>query len=231
MPADIRLLQRQLLACRNANLPIHQVQARHPFRHGMLHLQSRIHLEKVEVARLIGEELHRPCVRVIHRPRYLQRRITYFVAQLRFGQYQWRWRLFHDFLVSPLYGTLTFAKVDQISVFVSQNLHFDMPRTFDELFQVNFARPKRPLRLARCAPNRRVQVRVHCRHAACLCHRHRLRLSTEPDNRFPPPSRALPRNRESLARCPAQRERQPELQDAWPPFSSPSVQLPANPGR
>ena len=46
-----RLLRvdRQPLAARDANLPLHEVEARHHLGDGVLHLQARVHLEEVEL--------------------------------------------------------------------------------------------------------------------------------------------------------------------------------------
>ena len=49
----------QRLAARDAQLPLDEVEPRDAFGDGVLHLQPRVHLHEVEVARAIEQELHR----------------------------------------------------------------------------------------------------------------------------------------------------------------------------
>ena len=55
------------LAARDANLPLHQVHARHHLGDRMLDLQARVHLEEVERAVLVEQEFDRAGVGVAHR--------------------------------------------------------------------------------------------------------------------------------------------------------------------
>src|SRR5437016_5347629 len=57
-------IDRQLLAARDANLPLHEVDAGRHFRDRVLDLQARVHLQEIEVPALVEQELHRPRVGV-----------------------------------------------------------------------------------------------------------------------------------------------------------------------
>ena len=70
MPFNIRLTEGEPLAHRNSDLLAHEVNAGDEFGDGMLDLQARVHLKKVELARRVcNEKLNRACARVINRAR------------------------------------------------------------------------------------------------------------------------------------------------------------------
>ena len=54
---DVVLREGQPLAGGDANLPLHEVDPGHELRHGMLDLEARVHLEEVELAVAVEEEL------------------------------------------------------------------------------------------------------------------------------------------------------------------------------
>ena len=54
---DVLLTERQLLARGDANLPLHEVDAGHELRDRMLDLEARVHLEEVELAVAVEQEL------------------------------------------------------------------------------------------------------------------------------------------------------------------------------
>jgi hypothetical protein len=43
-----------------------------------------------------------------------------------------RWSNFHNFLVSPLHGTIAFKQVNRISLSISKKLDFNVTRSFQE---------------------------------------------------------------------------------------------------
>ena len=59
---------RQPLAERNPQLPLHEIDPRHHLRDRMLDLQPRVHLEEIELAVLVEQELDGAGVRVADRP-------------------------------------------------------------------------------------------------------------------------------------------------------------------
>src|SRR5690606_39306786 len=71
--AGANLAQVQLLAGGYADLPLDEVHAGHHLRDGVLHLEAGVHLEEVEVALLVEEELDGAGVDVAARPRRSQR--------------------------------------------------------------------------------------------------------------------------------------------------------------
>ena len=63
------LRQGQRLACGDAQLPLHQIQAGDRFGDRMFHLQTGVHLHEEEVHAALGlldDELHCACTQVIH---------------------------------------------------------------------------------------------------------------------------------------------------------------------
>ena len=60
VPTDGHRLRQNAGECfagRNAELRLHQVDTSHHLGHGVLHLDARVHLDKVELAILIHQEL------------------------------------------------------------------------------------------------------------------------------------------------------------------------------
>ena len=97
-------IQIQPFTARDANLPPHQIDAGHHLGDRMLDLQPRVHLEEIEPAVLVEQKLDRAGVRVADGPRDRRGRRGHRLAQRRRNRQ--RGRLFHDFLMPPLDGTL-----------------------------------------------------------------------------------------------------------------------------
>src|ERR1044071_7607834 len=101
----------------------------------MLDLQTRVHLEKIEiVSGVSNEKLDRTRARVIHGAPDLHRCLTHAVSQLRIVDR--RRTFFDDFLMATLNRTLAFAEMDHIAVRVAKYLYLNMAWTFDRLFEV-----------------------------------------------------------------------------------------------
>ena len=64
---DVLLRERQPLAGGDANLPLHEVDPRHELGDRMLDLEPRVHLEEVELAVAVEQELARAGVHVAGR--------------------------------------------------------------------------------------------------------------------------------------------------------------------
>ena len=73
---------------------------------------------------LIQKKLDRAGIIVLHRSRHCDRGFAHLGAQ--FGCEDERGRDFDQFLVAPLNGTIAFPEVNDIAVFVRQDLEFDM---------------------------------------------------------------------------------------------------------
>ena len=56
---DVILREGQLLSSRDANLQVHQIEPGDQFRHRMLNLQPRVHLEEIEILLLVDQKLDR----------------------------------------------------------------------------------------------------------------------------------------------------------------------------
>ena len=131
----------------------------------MLDLQSRVHLDEVELAALI-EELERADAAIAQAHRRFGREPPDARTCLAFEC--WGGRLLEDFLVTSLQRAIAFAEMDHDAVQVGENLHFDMSRLHQVLLEVEFAVAERRQRLGARPRHRRRQVRrgVHHLHAA-----------------------------------------------------------------
>ena len=98
--AQLLLAEGKRLALGDPNLLTDQVQARDLFRHRVLDLQSRVHLEKVEVGVFVQHELDGSGVVVIDSLGGLDCRLAQAASQL--GIDCWRRRLLDDLLVAAL---------------------------------------------------------------------------------------------------------------------------------
>ena len=105
----------------------------------MLHLQARVHFQEIEIRVAIHQKLHRPGVGVARRARDLQRRLPHSLAQIRMRRHERGRALLDHLLMPPLDGTLALAQVDQVAVMIAQDLDFDVPRLFHQLFDIDFA--------------------------------------------------------------------------------------------
>src|ERR1700689_5347915 len=120
-PLDIALLDGELLARGNAQLPVHKVEARDPFGNGVLDLQASVHLEEVKLSGIGGEKLESAGVAVIGGARNFQSRISDALAQFTLRGDERRWRLFDNFLMPALDGAFAFAQMNQVAVLISQD--------------------------------------------------------------------------------------------------------------
>ncbi len=114
--------------------PLHEIDSRDLFRHGMLDLQARIHLEKEELARLVIEhELDRSGRAVAdgatERDRPLEQRAARVLGQAR-GR-----RLLDHLLVPALRGAITLAERNDAARAVAEDLHLHVPRPLDEALE------------------------------------------------------------------------------------------------
>ena len=127
--AHLVLAQGQRLACGDAQLPFHQVQAGHQFGHRVLHLQAGVDFHEVEIAVRADDELHRAGVDVVNGVRGLHRGGTH--ARAQFGREEGRGRFLHHLLVAALRRAFALVEVDDVAVAVAEHLHFDVARLAD----------------------------------------------------------------------------------------------------
>ena len=103
----------------------------------MLHLEPRVDLQEIELARLVEEELHRPGIHISGGLGGGDRRLSHGLPEGR-GERR-RGRLFDDLLVAALDGTFPLQEVDHVSLPVGQDLEFDMAGLLEILLQVDIA--------------------------------------------------------------------------------------------
>ena len=123
-------------AFRDADLRLHDVDARHFLGDGVLDLHARVDLDEVELAGIgVHQELDRAGVGVVDRTGQLQRRLaqprTLLIGQIRCG------RALHHLLVAPLHRAVALEQVHHIAMQVAQHLDLDVVRTAHQLLQVH----------------------------------------------------------------------------------------------
>ena len=134
-------------AFRDADLRLHDVDARHLLGDGVLDLHARVDLDEVELAGIgVHQELDRAGVGVVDRTGQLQRRVaqprTLFIGQIRRG------RALHHLLVASLHRAVALEQVHHVAVQVAQHLDLDVMRTAHQLLQVHLVIAEGRLRLA-----------------------------------------------------------------------------------
>ena len=125
--------QGQRFAGGNPNHQLHQVLAGDHLGDRMLHLQTGVHFQKVEVPIRIDDEFHGARRRVVHGPGQGDRLLAHGLAGG--GVDEGRRRLLDDLLMAALDRAFPLAKVDGVAVAVRDDLNFDVPRLLDELLR------------------------------------------------------------------------------------------------
>src|SRR5215467_2918763 len=96
----------------------------------MFHLNASVHFEKEKFAAVVVvEEFDGSRVTVTDTARQCCRGCTNLFAHGR--RQSIGWRLFDNFLMTPLQRTIALAQMNDVAVVVAQNLYFDMPRVAD----------------------------------------------------------------------------------------------------
>src|ERR1051326_2707308 len=131
------LRKRQLFAGCDANLKVDQIEPGGQLCDGMLNLESRIHLKKIEVFVLIDEEFDGACIGVASGFGNPNRNFSHATAHV--GIDHRGWCLFNNLLVASLDRAFPFAEVNRVSVLVGKYLHFDVAGDEHCFFQTNSA--------------------------------------------------------------------------------------------
>ena len=121
----------------NQNLALHQVNVGDEFRNRMLHLDTGVHLDEVQVAVFVHQKLDGSGIDVANLLHRLFQDGVHLLAE--FGRYAGRRRFFHQLLMTPLNGAVTFPQTHHVSVLVGQYLEFDVAGTLDEFLHVKVA--------------------------------------------------------------------------------------------
>ena len=174
---DVVLGERQLLAGRDPQLPLDQVQAGDRLGDRMFHLQPGVHLHEEELVGTVGgdDELHRAGADVVDAAggvagRRPDPRPGSAASSSGDG------RLLDDLLVAPLQAALALAEVHHVAVRVGEHLHLDMPGPQHESLQEQRVVAERGGRLPPRADQRLAQPRrvFHQAHALAAAARRRL---------------------------------------------------------
>mmetsp|Transcript_42058 Transcript_42058/g.80439 ORF Transcript_42058/g.80439 Transcript_42058/m.80439 type:complete len:782 (-) Transcript_42058:261-2606(-) len=115
---------------RDAQLALHDVDARHLLRHRVLHLHTRVHLDEVVVAFVVHKKLYGTSVLVVDVLAQLDGIGEYSLAS-SLGQVHCRGHL-HHLLVTALHGAVALVQMHDAAVAVSQDLHLNVAGLLDE---------------------------------------------------------------------------------------------------
>ncbi len=169
----VALLQRKLLACRDADHLLDEIDAGDEFGDRMLDLQPRVHLQKVEALVLPGDELDGAGGVVTDR---LGERDG-LRAHLRARGFieQRRRRFLDDLLVAALDRAFALAQMNDIAVLVAEHLNFDVARIDDEFLDEDAIVAEGRLRLGLRARKAIGDFGLPNARCACPCRRRRRR--------------------------------------------------------
>ena len=142
---DVALCITQRFAIGDADHFLNQIDPRDQLRHGMFHLQTRIHFEEIEALVLPGDEFHCASGVVIHGFCQRDGLRAHFRACCLIKQ---RRRCFFDyFLIAALHRAFALAQMDDIAVLVAQHLNFNVARIDDEFLNEHPVIPEGGCRL------------------------------------------------------------------------------------
>ena len=144
---EIDLGVRQQRSLSHQNLRLHDVDAGYLFGDGVLDLDARIDFDEIELVVLgVEQELDGPRVLIGDRLADLDRRLADRIANLRV-QKRSRRDLDH-FLMASLDRAVSLEQMDQVSMLVAEQLHFDVTRLRNEFLDKNVGRSERGHRFA-----------------------------------------------------------------------------------
>src|ERR1035441_10354074 len=123
----------QLLAGRDRELRLDQIDTGNQFGHRMFDLNPRIHLNEIELAILV-QELERARTAITDRAARLDAALTHLPALL--GREARCRGLLDYFLMAALHRAVALAQTDHIAVMVAEHLKLDMPRAFEEFLHI-----------------------------------------------------------------------------------------------
>ena len=218
-------LRRKCDAARHFDLEPHEVEPRHALGHGMLDLEAGVYFQEKELSGRREQEFDGSGAAVANRFARGDGGRTDRLAQRR-GQRGAR-RFLDDLLVSPLDRAFALVEMDDTTVCVAEDLHFDVARAPRGSARGRGYRRRTP-KAPRGGPRRR-PLRAPPRYAprACLCRRRRPRPSRRRAGRARRPSaQALPPMRRREARGSGVAARPPAACAASPRASSPSRRPP-----
>ena len=147
LPWDVERGRMQLVAGGDQDLAAHQVHSSHHLGHGVLDLNTRIHLDEEELLPInVEQELHRAGIAVCDRPAQPDGRVADPRPQ-RVGDADRRGEL-DDLLVAPLDRAVALPEMHEVAVRVAEDLHLDVLRVGNVALEKHLGAPKRRGRLA-----------------------------------------------------------------------------------
>ena len=172
----------QFQALRDLDLRSYQVDSSHHFGDGVFHLDARVDLDEVPLARIgIHQKLDRARVVIAGRARQAHGGIGQSGAQGRIERH--RRRHFHHFLMAALHRAVAFMEVQNVAVAVAQNLYFDVAGAAHEAFQEDriVAESRSSFAAGLLEAPGEIGLPVHHPHAAPAAAESRLDDEREPD--------------------------------------------------
>ena len=145
LDADVR----KLLTASNQDLRLHQINASHFFRHRVLDLDARIHLEEVVATLGVNHEFDGACVAVIDVLCELDCVVKQALTKHRVEV--WRRSEFDNLLVATLHGAITLAQVNDVTIVVAEDLYLNVTRRLNVALQEHTTVAKSRRRFARRA--------------------------------------------------------------------------------
>jgi len=103
----------------------------------MFDLDAGVHLDEVEIARRLDDELDRAGVGVIGGPDQADGRVAHGFAGLRIQPR--RGAFLDQFLMAPLHRAIAFPQVDRVAVVVGDDLDLDVAGMLDVSFEIDLA--------------------------------------------------------------------------------------------
>ena len=131
---DVALTEGELLAGRDTDLFLHDVDARDQLGHRMLDLHARVHFDEIELAVFV-QELERTRAKIAHLLAGIRATIADAVDQA--ARNTRRRRFFDHFLVTTLHRAITLAQPDGVLERIGENLNFNVPRVLQEFLHVD----------------------------------------------------------------------------------------------
>src|SRR4051794_29235466 len=134
------------LASRHLYHQLDEIEPGHQLRHRVLDLEPRVHLEEIEIAPLVDDELDRAGRAVTDGLRQRDGLPAHHFSG--FGVEKRARRLLDDLLVAALDRTFALTEIDDFPVIVAKHLDLDVPRLFDVFLDKDAVVGKARFRLA-----------------------------------------------------------------------------------
>jgi len=136
---DVALGDRELFTGGDQDLLLDEVDAGDLLGDRVLDLDALVDFEEVEVALVIGDELHRARVGVMGEFGDGQGRLAHLLAQVLevLPVEERRRRLLDDLLIAPLDGAVALTQVDDVAPGIAEDLELDVVGVLDELLDVD----------------------------------------------------------------------------------------------